>query len=781
MKKIITHLTLPLLALFCVTAASSEAQNQKRGATAADGTLETFIVASGTVTMDLDMPRVGGEPTKDSATQTLRFQAAENSFLPILVLNRELRGSKPGSINLIPGNAIKLPETLHNSFNNLVIAKGEADANYDLSVRDEKTGFVFFNIEGHNYDYDASQRTLQVSGGRLLLSEEFAQSLGRKADANAIVGNISIAANLRLIEVENVVNGEVKSAVLPANGARGEVGTTPGPDVIVGDIIGVEQAQSTTVNGYVGLGVGTTSCNAGVVNLNWFAMPQTDHPVIPQNLYRMSGGAGNNDRFEQIGQSWMKHAFTALTQNVCNLGCNGTGGSQLGSGCSDPYVASLNYSQTGIGSRAWVNPFTGVFPSTARDHTGHTHNAVSHRLLVAVNDLLPANNPGATYFAEGQYVTAHEYAWCNSHPGECNMYNNASYRQYTVSGTGTPFSFSPAAATQRTKPAINAWTGASFNQIEPAPGTDGIGTIAYKVTNPSPGVWHYEYAIYNQNIDRAIQSFRVPLGCGVTISNLGFRSPLNEPGSANDGTVSSAGISNTPWTVDQTSSAITWGSETFAANPNANALRWGTMFNFRFDSDRPPTTSSATIGFFKTGAPINVQIQSPTPCTPLAVASAVSRKTHTGVGVFDIDLTNGSGVESRAGDVSMVVTFSNNVVSGNAAVMAGSATVGAPTFSGRTMTINLSGVTDQQKITVALSNVTDEFSQTIANMNVSVSMLLGDVNSSKSVTSSDVGQSKLTVGAPLDANNFRADVNTSGGINTTDIGQIKAAVGHTAP
>ena len=34
--------------------------------------------------------------------------------------------------------------------------------------------------------------------------------------------------------------------------------------------------------------------------------------------------------------------------------------------------------------------------------------------------------------------------------------------------------------------------------------------IAYKVTGPVAGVWHYEYAIYNQNLDRGIQSFSVP-------------------------------------------------------------------------------------------------------------------------------------------------------------------------------------------------------------------------------------------------------------------------------
>ena len=110
--------------------------------------------------------------------------------------------------------------------------------------------------------------------------------------------------------------------------------------------------------------------------MDWFALPNNDHPFIPQNLYRMSGGADNNERFEQIGQSWGKHAFTAASSNMCGFGCNGVGGSHLGSGCSDAYGAGLNGDQSGIGSRAWVNPFTGDFPSgnTANDHSGHAHD-----------------------------------------------------------------------------------------------------------------------------------------------------------------------------------------------------------------------------------------------------------------------------------------------------------------------------------------------------------------------------------------------------------------------
>src|SRR5439155_10788861 len=132
------------------------------------------------------------------------------------------------------------------------------------------------------------------------------------------------------------------------------------------------------------------SCNYGTVHLDWFQLPSNDHPVIPQNMYRMSGGTGGTDRFEQIGQPWLKHAFTALTENVCSLGCNGVGGPHLGSGCSDPYSSSLNASQSGLGSRAWVNPFTGFYPrgdstTPPSNHSGHSHTGTSHRVLVNVS------------------------------------------------------------------------------------------------------------------------------------------------------------------------------------------------------------------------------------------------------------------------------------------------------------------------------------------------------------------------------------------------------------
>jgi hypothetical protein len=390
----------------------------------------------------------------------------------------------------------------------------------------------------------------------------------------------------------------------------------PGPDVIVGDIESVEQAGNDATS--VGLGVGTVSCNNGDQPINWHELPATDHPVIPQNLYRMSGGADNAERFEQIGQSWMKHAFFALEEFICGA-CNTNPpcitGDQLCPGCADTYVASLNYDQDGIGSRAWANPFTGVFPSNPdpNNHAGHNHTGTSHRVTVAMTDLIPAQNPGASYFAEAQYITVTEYNWCQAHPGQCNMYNNASYKKYAVSGGPTNFVFNQAGNTVQMQPAIEAWvtTGATVNQLEPDPGNDGIWFMGYKVTNPSPGVWHYEYALYNQNLDRAIQSFSVPLGPGVNISNIGFHAPPQEPGWPNDGTFNNQGYSSAPWNVDQQTTAIAWSTETFATNQNANAIRFGTLYNFRFDANQPPQTANATVGFFKTGDPMTVEIQAP--------------------------------------------------------------------------------------------------------------------------------------------------------------------------
>src|SRR5207249_3958691 len=145
--------------------------------------------------------------TQESKRETFRFQVSPNSFFTILVFDNVLRGAEPGSMGLIQGNAATLPGPLQSSLNQLAIEKLPSDAAFEMAVRDGKTGFVFFNIEGHQYDYDAAAHLVSVKEGRLLISAGFANKLGRPADAGSNVGGISIATTMYPIEITTLEQG----------------------------------------------------------------------------------------------------------------------------------------------------------------------------------------------------------------------------------------------------------------------------------------------------------------------------------------------------------------------------------------------------------------------------------------------------------------------------------------------------------------------------------------------------------------------------------------------
>ena len=170
------------------------------------------------------------------------------------------------------------------------------------------------------------------------------------------------------------------------------------------------------------------------------------------------------------------------------------------------------------------------------------------------------------------------------------------------------------------------------------------------------------------------------------------------------------------------------------------------------------------------------------------VTGAVSRKTHGGVGDFDVSLplTGTPGVECRAGqgaggtDHQMVVTFANPVTVGSASVTSGTGSVvGSPVVSGNVVTINLTGVTNAQTIMVTLSNVSDGVNT--GNVVVPMSVLLGDTSGNGAVTGTDVSQDKLQSGQPVTASNFREDVIVNGAINGTDVSAVKLKSGTALP
>ena len=109
---------------------------------------------------------------------------------------------------LIPQNVPALPAQLGASLKQLVVEKLPSNQGFDLAVRDGKTQFTFFNVEGGQYDYDANARSLTIADGRLLISKQFANALGRPSDAGSIIGKISVGAAMQPIEITQLVNGK---------------------------------------------------------------------------------------------------------------------------------------------------------------------------------------------------------------------------------------------------------------------------------------------------------------------------------------------------------------------------------------------------------------------------------------------------------------------------------------------------------------------------------------------------------------------------------------------
>jgi hypothetical protein len=361
------------------------------------------------------------------------------------------------------------------------------------------------------------------------------------------------------------------------------------PDVIVGDIVGTTRWGG--VGGITAFSFGTTSCNIGSCWLNWISNT-AEHPVIGQNMFRLKDG-----RFEQIGQSWLKHGFTALTGSVCGTCTPPPNGSHLGVNCSDPYSKSLNGDQTRLGPKENVDPSTGVFlfPDPRATTTG---NSIFKRLQVHNTDLDPALNAGALYFVEGQYVT-HDDATAQNQP------NNASYRPVTVNAISGVFTIGLTGTTVQQKPAIEAWKATDPSVTQTVVGAaGGQFYVSAKATSLGGGQYRYEYAVQNLNNERAGQAFTVPIPPGTVVTNVGFHDVDYHSGEVFDGT---------DWTATVTASSVSWATTTYAVNPNANALRWGTLYNFRFDANQAPGTASIVIDLFKPGSPTTASVSTVTP------------------------------------------------------------------------------------------------------------------------------------------------------------------------
>ncbi len=439
-----------------------------------------------------------------------------------------------------------------------------------------------------------------------------------------------------------------------AGAAQGQFAPGPrvgqNPDVIVSSVGGSYDSSSAGISFYGVSGgissyaIGSDSCNignapaiwttsrAGYASSNDFGAQNNQHPVIGGAVYRLYQG-----RIEQIGMSWLKHGFCAADSCTSGnssgglTGCRNIGGNAAGqTACvtdlgnthpscamlgygraTDTYSSGLNGTQGDLGPRSEVQPWTGVF-NYPWILNGANTTCLNKRLLVRNADLDPANYPrynastlpsGAQYFAEVVYIQPDEW------PTE--RYDNYSYRRLVVGSTisnstasGCTGAYFPLSFTSGTgnltvalHPAIDAWKSfdPTVTSVAADSPNDGRFSISAKATDLGNGTWQYEYAVFNMNSDRACNSFSVPksAAAGLAISQMGFHQPEYHSGEP---------YSQTPWSGSLTSTAIGWTGGDWATSQNGNAIRWSTLYNFRFVANQPPkNTALVRLGLFKPG------------------------------------------------------------------------------------------------------------------------------------------------------------------------------------
>jgi hypothetical protein len=165
--------------------------------------------------------------------------------------------------------------------------------------------------------------------------------------------------------------------------------------------------------------------------------------------------------------------------------------------------------------------------------------------------------------------------------------------------------------------------------------------------------------------------------------------------------------------------------------------------------------------------------------------SARSRKLHGGT-PFDVALPfiGAYGIECRSGGANnafeMLVTFGETVTFSSAQVTSGTGMVVNTSGNGTsTVTIDLTGVTDAQRLVVTLFSV--NYGPATGNLPIRMAVLLGDTNNNGTTNAADVSQTKGRVGQTLTTSNFRSDVNVSGTITASDVAIVKANLGHGLP
>ncbi len=168
---------------------------------------------------------------------------------------------------------------------------------------------------------------------------------------------------------------------------------------------------------------------------------------------------------------------------------------------------------------------------------------------------------------------------------------------------------------------------------------------------------------------------------------------------------------------------------------------------------------------------------------PLTLISVVTRKSHGATGTFDLSVDtapigNAISVEPRVIGAGHTIAFQFNVpITATGTVTAAPVGTVAAIAAGNEVVVTLNNIADNQRTTISLVNV----NSIAVNAAASLGFLVGDVNNTRSVNSSDISSVKARSGQATTILNFKFDLNASGAVNSSDISAVKARSGLVLP
>jgi hypothetical protein len=387
-----------------------------------------------------------------------------------------------------------------------------------------------------------------------------------------------------------------------------QVGAVPGTDIRLYEVL------SPTVygrrglaypNGEIAMAIGHAMCNGGTVHLPWVGWVSGSGSVMLDTYPKIAFliARESNGRMVQVsGKSFMKHSRVAfnLGSSVCGT-CQSGPSQTFRVGCYDAYSTGFNGNQYNLGPTDEVNPWEGswdpqgsyfdrgdppVSGPAATDSiqslTVTGWDQFKNRILVREQELAI---PGAAFYGQAQVVAKGE-------PGNVRG-DNLTSRGLNITWNGSSWSASLGTAGNVYGTVLNRWSGASVatnrNGMD-----DGHFHVGVRVTGPVNGLWHYEYAVHNQDNHRGGASLRIPICPTARVFNAGFRDidddALNQ------------------WTVSHS------GGEVAFLATGTNALDWNCIYNFWFDSDAAPVAGTVAIDQARVGpGALTVSVSSQVP------------------------------------------------------------------------------------------------------------------------------------------------------------------------